>query len=83
MRLLKRKNRFQRLLDNVSDSLDVPGGAKFGLPDIGSANPLKGGLPQGKALKAGLIAGGLAGLTAASAGVSSLRRRTEGARNDS
>ncbi len=83
MRLLNRKNRFQRLLDNVSDTLDVPSGVKFGLPDIGSANPLKRGLPQGKALKAGLIAGGLAGLTAASAGVSSLRRRTEGAGNDS
>lgn len=83
MRLLNRKSRLQRLLDNVSDSLDVPNKVKSGLPDIGSANPLKGGLDQGKALKAALIAGGLAGLTAASAGVSSLRRRTEGPRDDS
>lgn len=83
MKLLNRKSRLQRLLDNVSDSLDVPGGVKFSLPDMGSANPLKDGLTQRKALKAGLIGGGLAGLTAASAGVSSLRRRTEGARGDS
>ena len=39
---------------------------------------------SGKATKAGLIAaGGLAGLTAASAGISSLRRRTEGTRDGS
>ncbi len=39
---------------------------------------------SGKATKAGLIAaGGLAGLTAASAGISSLRRRTGGARDGS
>lgn len=83
MRLLNKKSRLQRLVDTVTDSLDVPGGVKFGLPDITSGNPLKAGLPQGKVLKAGLIAGGVAGLTAASAGVSSLRRRTEGARGDS
>jgi hypothetical protein len=64
MRLFKRKNQLQRLLDAVDDSLDVPSGVKR-LPKGGS----------GKALKAGLIAaGGLAGLTAGSAGISSLRR---------
>jgi len=37
-------------------------------------------LPSDKAVRAGLIAaGGLTGLTAGSAGVSSLRRRSEGA----
>jgi hypothetical protein len=93
MRLHNRKSRLQRLLDTVNDSLDVPSGIKFGLPGGGSGNALKVGLPQGKALKAGLpqgkalraglIAGGLAGLTAGSAGISSLRRRQEGARDDS
>jgi len=40
-------------------------------------------VPKDKARKAGLIAGGVAGLTAGSAGISSLRRRLEGARDDS
>lgn len=67
MRLLNRKSPLQKLLDGIAAS-----------------NPLKGGIPNDKALKAGgLIAGGLAGLTAGSAGISSLRRRTQGARGDS
>jgi hypothetical protein len=78
VRLLNRKSRLQRLLDTVTDSLHAPDGLKLGLPDLGSSNPLKADPPQDKVLKAGLIAGGLAGLTAASAGVSSLRRRLEG-----
>jgi hypothetical protein len=74
MRLFHRKSELQRFLETVSDSLDVPDGVKLGLPDGGA----------GKALKATLIAvGGLAGLTAGSAGVSSLRRHREGARGDS
>jgi hypothetical protein len=72
MRLLDRKSQMQRALETFTDSLDVPSGVKS-LPDVGSS----------KALKVGLIAaGGLAGLTAGSAGISSLRRR-EGARDDS
>ena len=74
MRLFSRKNQLQRLFETVNDSLDVPNGIKSGLPGAGS----------GKALKAGLIAaGGLAGLTAGSAGISSLRRRREGASDNS
>ena len=72
MRLFKRKNQFERLLDAVDDALDVPDGIKR-LPKGGS----------GKALKVGLIAAGVAGLTAGSAGISSLRRRKEGARDNS
>jgi hypothetical protein len=73
-RPFKKKSQLQRLLETVSDSLDVPSGIKFSLPDAGSA----------KAVRTGLIAvGGLAGLTAGSAGISSLRRRREGARDDS
>jgi hypothetical protein len=74
MRILNRKTPLQRFLDSVTDTLDVPDGFKFDLP---------GGGP-GKALKVGLIAaGGLAGLTAGSAGISSLRHHKEGARGDS
>ena len=63
----------QRALEWAVDMLEeVPNGAKRAAPD------------KGKALKAGAIAaGGLAGLTAASAGISSLRRRMEGAESDS
>ncbi|MGN6187490.1 MAG: hypothetical protein ACTHOE_01215 [Conexibacter sp.] len=40
-------------------------------------------LPSDKAMRAGLIAaGGLTGLTAGSAGISSLRRRGAGTEND-
>ena len=90
MRFLNRKSNLERLLEAVGDSLDPESVLKGALSDgIGSGKPLKDGLPTGKslkammprgrALKAGLVAGGLAGLTAGSAGISSLRRRKEGA----
>jgi hypothetical protein len=62
MRPFSRKSRSERLLETVNDSVYA----------------VSGGLRKGRILKAGLIAGGLAGLTAASAGISSLRRRKEG-----
>jgi hypothetical protein len=65
MRFLRRKSGTERLLETVMDSLAAVGGS----------------LTRGKALKAGLIAGGVAGLTAGSAGISSLRRRLEGTRD--
>jgi hypothetical protein len=67
MRLFNRKSEQERLLETINDSLDA----------------LSDGLTRGRILKAGLIAGGLAGLTAGSAAISSLRRRMEGASNDS
>jgi hypothetical protein len=67
MRLLKTKSEPERLAKTAQDSL----------------GSLGGGLTRGRILIAGLVAGGLAGLTAASAGISSLRRRKEGARRDS
>ena len=74
MRIFNRKSQLQRLMDTVKDSLDVPSGMKFDLPGGGS----------GKAVKMGLMAaGGLAGLTAGSAGISSLRRHREGVSDDS
>jgi hypothetical protein len=86
MRLFNRKSQLQRLLENVNDSLDALSGIKFDTPSGGgggAGKALKAALPKDKARKAGWIAGGLAGLTAGSAGISSLRRRQEGARDDS
>jgi hypothetical protein len=72
MRLFNRKSQLQRFLETVEDTLDPSTWKNVELP--GSA----------KALKTGLIAaGGVAGLTAASAGISSIRRRSEGAGRDS
>jgi hypothetical protein len=81
MGLFNRKSRLQRFLETVNDSLEAlsPGAAG----GVGSGKALKDVVPKDKARKAGLIAGGLAGLTAGSAGISSLRRRMEGARDDS
>jgi hypothetical protein len=82
VRLFNRKSKFERLLETVNDSLEtVTGLATAG--GVGSGRALKDALPKDKARKAGLIAGGVAGLTAGSAGISSLRRRLEGARDDS
>jgi len=84
MRLFHRKSQLQRLLENVNDSLDALSGIKFDPPSGGGAGKaLKAAVPKDKARKAGWIAGGLAGLTAGSAGISSLRRRREGARDGS
>jgi hypothetical protein len=65
MRALRTKSEPERLLDTVGDSLAA----------------LSGGVNRSKLLKAGLIAGGVAVLTAGSAAISSIRRRMEG--NDS
>lgn len=67
MRFLNRKSEPERLLEAAKDSL----------------NAFSGSVTKGRAMRAGLIAGGLAGITAASAGISSLRRRTEGAKGGS
>jgi hypothetical protein len=74
MRLFNRKSQLQRLLETVNDSLDAStSGTKSRLPSGDSAKTLTAGL---------IAAGSLAGLTAASAGISSLRRRSEGARDE-
>jgi hypothetical protein len=84
VRLFNRKSQLQRLLETVNDSLDTASGIRSSLPGgIGSGKTLKDAVPRDKAVKAGVIAGGLAALTAGSAGISSLRRRQEGARGDS
>lgn len=69
----KRKSQTQRILESVTDSLVVPNAVKHNVPRVAVDS----------ARKAGLIAGTLAGLTAGSASVSALRRRNEGARDNS
>jgi hypothetical protein len=56
-----RKSEPDRLLDSVGDSLAA----------------LSGSVNRSKLVKAGLIAGGMAAVTAGSAAISSIRRRTE------
>jgi len=65
MRLPRTKSEPERLLDTVGDSLAA----------------LSSGVNKSRLLKAGLIAGGVAALTAGSAAISLIRRRTE--RSDS
>jgi hypothetical protein len=62
MRLVQRKRESERPLETVSNSLGA----------------LTGGVNRSRLVKAGLIAGGLAALTAGSATISSIRRRMEG-----
>jgi len=62
MRPLRTKSKPDRLLDTVGDSVAA----------------LSGGVGRSKLLKATLVAGGVAALTAGSAAISSIRRRTEG-----
>ena len=59
--LLRPKSEPKELLDTASDSLAA----------------MRGRAQRDTLLKAGLIAGGMAALTAGSAAISSLRRRTE------
>ncbi len=76
MKFPHKKSRMQRLAGAINP-LERSRKSKLGLPH-GSSK----GMSQDQALKAGFIAGGVAGLTAASAGLSSLRRTARG-RNDS
>jgi hypothetical protein len=61
-----RKSEPERLVERVDDSLQA----------------LTAGWSKGRMIKASLIAGGLAALTAGSAGISSLRRRQERAKGE-
>jgi hypothetical protein len=81
MRLFNRKSKLQRFLETAGDSLEALGA--LGASGAGSGKALKDALPNDKARKAGLIAGGVAAITVGSASISSLRRRLEGARDDS
>ena len=71
---LRKKSRMERILQTLGDSLDAATDAKVSVPAVSSS----------KTRRAGLIAAVSAvGLTAGSAGISSLRRRSESARDDS
>ena len=71
---LRKKSPVERILRTVGDSLDAVTDAKLSVPDVSSS----------KSRRAGLIAAVSAvGLTAGSAGISSLRRRSEAERDDS
>ena len=63
-----RKSPLERLLDALDNSLDAAGDVTSSLPSTVREHRAKAGL---------IAAGSVAGLTAASAGVSSLRRRSE------
>jgi hypothetical protein len=67
MRPFEKKSELERLGETVAGSLDR----------------LRPGWSEGKLVKASLIAGGLAVLTAGSAAISSLRRREERAKSGS
>jgi hypothetical protein len=85
MKMFKRKNPIQRVGDSIKDALDPSSGPTLGRSGMGSVGKtLKDARPANdKAMKAGVAAAALTALTAASAGISSLRRRQEGAKDDS
>ena len=71
---LRKKSWTERMVQTLGDSLDAATDAKLSAPDMSSS----------KTRRAGLIAAVSAiGLTAGSAGISSLRRRSESARGAS
>jgi hypothetical protein len=67
MRAFDRKSEFERLLETADDA----------------AHRLASGWSKARVVKASVIAGGLAALTAGSAGISSLRRREQSERGRS
>ena len=82
MRPFTKKSHLQRLVETAADALDSSSGIRLSWP----SNPgraLKSAVPKDATKKAGAVAGGLAALTAASAGISALRHGKEGARTDS
>jgi hypothetical protein len=70
----RHKSPLQRMLETASNSLHAVSDMKPGLPAMGSGDARRTGL---------IAAGSLAGLTAGSAVISSFRRRSERAQDDS
>lgn len=91
MKLPHRKSPSRRLVESVSELLELPAARKptrrtritsvvpSAIRTRGPGHPLKARLPQGNARTTSFIAGALASLTAGSAGISALRRHKEGA----
>jgi hypothetical protein len=80
VKLRIRKSRWERLLDTVNP-LDGTDSIPSSLQKLGSE--WREAVPETAVRTAGLIATGLVGLTAGSAGISSYRRRKEGTRRGS
>jgi hypothetical protein len=70
----RRKSTLRRFVDNVGDQLDAASGVTPDLPALSSRKGVRSGL---------IAAGGVVGLTAVSAGISSLRHRLDRGRDDS
>jgi hypothetical protein len=91
MKFPHRKSTSQRLVESVSELLELPGAHKptrrsrirsavpSAIKTSGPNQPLKARLSQGNARTTSFIAGAFASLTAGSAGISALRRHKEGA----
>jgi hypothetical protein len=73
-RPFQRKSALQRFLDTVGEQLEAASGVKPDLPEVSSRKGVKTGL---------IAAGSVAGLTAGSAAISSLRDRIDRGRDDS
>lgn len=82
MKLPHRKSKLQRVMEAVERSLEGADGLGQSVSRLSSNRRLKAALPD-RARTAGLIAGGVAGLTAGSASISSYRRHQEEADHDS
>jgi hypothetical protein len=80
VKLPHKKSPLDRVIDVAEDSVD--GKIAQHLSKLDLTKHLKAAVPDG-ARTAGLIAGGMAGLTAGSAGISSYRRRKAGASDHS
>lgn len=82
MNLLPKKSPVDRVIEVAEDSVDGTSSIAQSISKLDLTKHLKAALPDG-ARTAGLIAGGVAGLTAGSAGISSYRRRKTGASDHS
>jgi hypothetical protein len=69
-----RKSTLQRFVDTISDQVEAATGVSPDLREVSSRKPVKTGL---------IAAGSLAGLTAGSAAISSVRHRVDRGRDDS
>jgi hypothetical protein len=82
VKLPHKKSPLDRVIEVAEDSVDGTNSIAQGISKLDLTKHLSRALPDG-ARTAGLIAGGMAGLTAGSAGVSSYRRRKAGASDHS
>jgi hypothetical protein len=82
VKLPHKKSPLDRVIEVAEDSVDGTNSVAQSISKLDLTKHLKAALPD-RARTAGLIAGGMAGLTAGSAGISSYRRRKAGANDHS